>query len=159
MVTCNKCHIETNLIRLKHGIEPTWSYAPRTRIDFLSYRAPRNDFFSDWVSAHDRFLSQAALKKNRTDFFSDQKSAHTDRLFTGAIVCDNKRWGPIVGWHHFRFFLGLKSVHTYRFFVVSNYEIRSERFYIGAKVSAHEPIFTPIFCRVRWALGGDSLWG
>ena len=43
------------------------------------------------------FLSQAAPRKNRTDFFSDQKSAHTDRLFIGAIVCDNSRRGPIVG--------------------------------------------------------------
>ena len=43
-----------------------------------------------------------------------------------------------------RFFLGLKSAHTERFFVVSNSEKRSERFYIGEKVSAHEPIFTPI---------------
>ena len=31
-------------------------------------------------------------------------------------------------------------------FVLSSSEKSSERFYIGAKVSAHEPIFTPIFC-------------
>ena len=36
-------------------------------------------------------------------------------------------------------FLGLKSAH--RLFVVISCEKISERFYIGAKVSAHEPIF------------------
>ena len=39
----------------------------------------------------------------------------------------------------------LKSAHTDQLFVVSNPEKRSKRFYIGEKVSAHEPIFTPIF--------------
>ena len=38
-------------------------------------------------------------------------------------------------------FLGLKSAHTDRLFVVISCEKISERFYIGAKVSAHEPIF------------------
>ena len=38
-------------------------------------------------------------------------------------------------------FLGLKSAHTDRLFVVISCEEISERFYIGAKVSAHEPIF------------------
>ena len=37
-------------------------------------------------------------------------------------------------------FLGLKSAHTDRLFVVISCEKISERFYIGAKVSAHEPI-------------------
>ena len=55
-----------------------------------------------------------------------------------------------------RFFLGLSQL-TRPIFVVSGSEKRSERFYIGAKISAHEPIFTPIFgydkksVRVRWA--------
>ena len=40
-----------------------------------------------------------------------------------------------------RIFLGLKSAHTDRLFVVISCEKISERFYIGAKVSAHEPIF------------------
>ena len=35
----------------------------------------------------------------------------------------------------------LKSVHTERLFVVISSEKISERFLIGAKVSAHEPIF------------------
>ena len=43
-----------------------------------------------------------------------------------------------------------------RFFVVSSSEKRSERFYIGAKVSAHKPIFTPIFCR-RQKIGPCAL--
>ena len=55
-----------------------------------------------------------------------------------------------------RFFLGLKSAHTGRFFVISNSEKRSERFYIWAKVSAHEPIFTPIFC-LRQKIGPCAL--
>ena len=38
-------------------------------------------------------------------------------------------------------FLGLKSAHTERLFVIISREKISERFYIGAKVSAHEPIF------------------
>ena len=42
-----------------------------------------------------------------------------------------------------RFFIGLKSAHTDRFFVVSSSEKKSDRFFIGPKVSAHEPIFTP----------------
>ena len=46
------------------------------------------------------FLSQAAPRKDRSDFISEQKSAHTDRLFIGAIVCDNSRRGLIVGWRH-----------------------------------------------------------
>ena len=37
-------------------------------------------------------------------------------------------------------FLGLMSAHTDRLVVISCEEI-SERFYIGAKVSVHEPIF------------------
>ena len=37
-------------------------------------------------------------------------------------------------------FLGLKSAHTDRLFVVISSEKISERFLIGAKVSAHEPI-------------------
>ena len=36
-----------------------------------------------------------------------------------------------------RLFLGLKSGHTDRLFVVISREKISERFYIGAKVSAH----------------------
>ena len=40
-----------------------------------------------------------------------------------------------------RLFLGLKSAHTDRLFVVISCEKISEQFYIGAKVSAHEPIF------------------
>ena len=40
-----------------------------------------------------------------------------------------------------RLFLGLKSAHTDRLFVVISSEKISERFLIGAKVSAHEPIF------------------
>ena len=55
-----------------------------------------------------------------------------------------------------RFFLGLKSAHTDLFFVVSNSEKRSERFYIGVKVSAHETIFTPIFC-LRQKIGPCAL--
>ena len=38
-------------------------------------------------------------------------------------------------------FLGLKSAYTDRLFVVISCEKISERFYIGAKYSAHEPIF------------------
>ena len=38
-------------------------------------------------------------------------------------------------------FLGLMSAHTERLFVVISCEKISERFYIGANVSAHEPIF------------------
>ena len=53
-----------------------------------------------------------------------------------------------------RLFLGLKSAHTDRSFVVI--EKISERFYIGAKVSAHEPIFNSTLVdkksvHVRWA--------
>ena len=93
------------------------------------------------------FLSQAAPRKNRSDFFSDQKSAHTDRFFIGAIVCDNC-WMTSNCWlTSLRFFIGLKSAHMDRYFVVSSSDKRSERFYIGAKVSDHEPIFTPIFCQ------------
>ena len=40
-----------------------------------------------------------------------------------------------------RLFLGLKSAHTDRLFVVISCEKISERFCIGAEVSAHEPIF------------------
>ena len=40
-----------------------------------------------------------------------------------------------------RLFLGLKSAHTDRLFVVISSEKISERFLIGEKVSAHEPIF------------------
>ena len=40
-----------------------------------------------------------------------------------------------------RLFLGLKSAHTDRLFVVISCEKISERFYIAAKVSVHEPIF------------------
>ena len=39
-----------------------------------------------------------------------------------------------------RLFLGLMSAHTDRLFVVISCEKISERFYIGAKVSVHEPI-------------------
>ena len=39
-----------------------------------------------------------------------------------------------------RLFLGLKSAHTDRLFVVISSEKISERFLIGEKVSAHEPI-------------------
>ena len=49
-----------------------------------------------------------------------------------------------------RFFIGLKSGHTDRFFVGSSSEKSSERFYIAAKVSAHEPTFTPIFGLGIW---------
>ena len=38
-----------------------------------------------------------------------------------------------------RLFLGLKSAHTERLFVVISSEKISERFLIGAKVCAHEP--------------------
>ena len=38
-------------------------------------------------------------------------------------------------------FLGLKSAHTDRLFVVISFEKKTEQFYMGAKVSAHEPIF------------------
>ena len=38
-------------------------------------------------------------------------------------------------------FLGLKSAHTDRLFVVISCEKKSKRFYIGAKLSAHESIF------------------
>ena len=41
------------------------------------------------------------------------------------------------------FFFGLKSAHADQLFVVISSEKISERFYIGAKVSAHEPTFTP----------------
>ena len=43
-------------------------------------------------------------------------------------------------------FLGLMSAHTDRLFVVISLpcEKISERFYIGAKVSAHEPIFQSV---------------
>ena len=61
-----------------------------------------------------------------------------------------------------QFFIRLKSAHTDRFFVVSSSEKRSEQFYIGAKVSTHEPIFTPIFCLRekigQCALGIIVLW-
>ena len=53
-------------------------------------------------------------------------------------------------------YLSLKSVHTDRFFVVSSSEKRSERFYIAAKVRAHEPIFTPICC-LREKIGPCAL--
>ena len=38
-------------------------------------------------------------------------------------------------------FLGMESALTDRLFVVISCEKTSERFYIGAKVSTHEPIF------------------
>ena len=41
-------------------------------------------------------------------------------------------------------------------FVVSNSEKRSVRFFIGAKVSAHEPTFSPIFC-LRQKIGPCAL--
>ena len=50
-----------------------------------------------------------------------------------------------------------ESAHTDRFFVVSNSEKRSERFFFGAKVSAHEPTTNRSdkkTARVRWALHG-----
>ena len=93
------------------------------------------------------FCHKQLWGKNRTDFFWDLKSAHKDWFFIGAIVCDINRRGPIVGWRHSDYFLGLKSAHTDRFFVVSRSKKTSERFFIGAKVSAHDKIFTPIFCR------------
>ena len=97
-------------------------------------------FFSRSESAHTTdFLSQTAPRKNRT------KSQYTRTyFFIGTIVCVNSRRCLIVGSP--RFFIGLKSAHTDRFFVVSNFKKRSERFYIRAKVSAHEPILIPIFC-------------
>ena len=47
-----------------------------------------------------------------TLYFSDQKSAHTDRFFIRAIVCDNSRRGPIVGWRHSDF-LSFTKVSTH----------------------------------------------
>ena len=102
------------------------------------------------------FLSQAAPRKNRIDFFSDQKSAYTDRFLSELLCVTIIGEVPLLD-DVTPIFLGLKSAHTDRFFVVSNSEKRSERFYMGAKVSAYEPIFTPIFglrqksVRVRWA--------
>ena len=56
-------------------------------------------------SAHDRFFCRTQLREKIGPIFtSDQKWAHTDRFFIGAIVCDNNRRGPIVGWHHSDFF-------------------------------------------------------
>ena len=83
------------------------------------------------------FVVRSSEKKSdrRSDFFSDRVSAH-DRFY---VASSSERKSD-------RFFLGLKSAHTDRFFVASNSEKRSERFYIWAKVSAHETIFTPIFC-------------
>ena len=41
-----------------------------------------------------------------------------------------------------RLFLGLKSAHTDRLFILISSEKISERFLIGAKVNAHEQIFS-----------------
>ena len=113
-------------------------------------------FFSRTKSAQTTdILLQAAPRKNRTDFFSDQKSAHMDRFVIGAIVCDKSRRGPIVGWRHSDFYRAEVSAHG-PIFVGSSSEKSSERFYIGAKVSAHEPIFTPIFC-LRQKIGPFAL--
>ena len=57
------------------------------------------------------FCRKQLREKNRTDFFSDQKSAYTDRLFIGAIVCDNSRRGIIVGWRHSDFYRTEVSAH------------------------------------------------
>ena len=98
------------------------------------------------------FCGKQLREKIGPIFFSDQKSAHTDRLFIGAIVQARSHcWMTSL-----RFFIGLKSAHTDRFFVVSSSEKISERFYIKAKVSAHEPIFTPVFC-LRLKIGPRAL--
>ena len=98
------------------------------------------------LSQHRRpyFLSQAASRKNRTDFFSDQKSAHTDRFLSELLYVTIAGVGPLLD-DVTPIFIGLKSAHTDRFFVGSSSEKSSERFYIGAKVSAHEAIFIQIF--------------
>ena len=44
------------------------------------------------------------------------------------------------------FFIGLKSAHAEQFFVISSSEKKSDRFFMGLKVSAHKLIFTLIFC-------------
>ena len=58
---------------------------------------------------------------------------------TWAVFC-RKELREKVG-ARIRLFLGLKSTHTDRLFVVISSEKISERFLIGEKVSAYEPIF------------------
>ena len=41
---------------------------------------------------------------------------------------------------------------TLRLFVVSSIEKKSDQFFVGPKVSAHEPIFNSIFCGCRCEL-------
>ena len=116
-------------------------YAQRTRTDFLSLGAPRNSrsegpIFSRTESAHTTdFLSQAAPRKNRT------KSQRTRTDFLSELLCVT-----IAGEVQLLYDVTPKSAHMDRYFVVSSSKKRSERFYIGAKASTHEQIFTPIFC-------------
>ena len=53
-------------------------------------------------------------------------------------------------------FIGLKSAHTDRFFYRRQIVGRKGQIFIGPKVSAHEPIFAPIFC-LRWKIGPCAL--
>ena len=60
------------------------------------------------------------------------------RLCTRTVFCRKKLREKVEA--RIGLFLGLKSAHTDRLFVVISCEKISERSYIGAKVSAHEPI-------------------
>ena len=98
-------------------------------------------------------------------FVASSSEKKSDRFFLGPKVSTHGPWqysrlGLIVGWSNW-FFIGLKSAHKDWFFVVSSSEKRSERCYIGAKVSAHETIFTPIFCfktKNRSVCTGHNYW-
>ena len=45
-----------------------------------------------------------------------------------------------------RFFFGLKSVHTTDFYVASSSEKKSDRYFLGPKVSAHGLTFYRSYC-------------
>ena len=96
------------------------------------------------------------LREKIGPIFSRTKSQRTRTDFLSELLCVTIIGEVLLLDDVTPIFLGLKSAHTERFFVVSNSEKRSERFYIGAKVSAHEPIFTPIFC-LRQKIGPCAL--
>ena len=91
------------------------------------------------------------------DFLLKCHLAHTARFVIGAIVCDNGRRCPIVGLLHSDF-LSDWGQRTRTDFCRKQLRKKSDQFFIGPKVSAHGPIFSPNFClrqksvRVRWVL-------
>ena len=86
------------------------------------------------------------LREKIRSIFSRTKSQRTRTNFLSKLLCVTIAGEDPLLDDVTPIFIGLKSAHTDRFFVVRSSEKRSEQFYIGAKVSAHVLIFSPIFC-------------